>query len=197
MTAFALYTPSDSGISATVALHDCARRGRRAPRRRRDPAAAARRGGPGGVAQRHRLAGRRKLIVDRLDEVGPGRYRTTEPIPVDGNWKALLRLHSGRSLTALPIFLPRDEAIPVGEVPATSRFTRAFGDEHELLQREQTGGSLVVVALAYSTVAAVALSLLVLLAWGLHRLSFGAEPGRRRALSRPPATPRLRESRSS
>ena len=29
------------------------------------------------------------LVVDRLERVGPGGYRTTEPIPVHGNWKAL------------------------------------------------------------------------------------------------------------
>jgi hypothetical protein len=197
MTAFALYTPSDSGISATVALHDAPGEdgGRHvdAMIQLRPPDAADQAEWLSVTAWQ----GGEKLIVDRLEEVGPGRYRTTEPIPVDGNWKALLRLHSGRSLTALPIFLPRDAAIPVGEVPATSRFTRAFGDEHELLQREQTGGSPVVVAFAYSTVAAAALSLLVLLAWGLHRLSFGAGSGRRRARSRRQATPRLRESRSS
>ena len=97
----------------------------------------------------------------------------------------------GNSLDALPIFLPEDEAIPVGEVPATSRFTRSFGNEHKLLQREQTGGSPVLVALAYSTVATIALSLLALLAWGLHRLSFGVGSGRRRAAAGRGVVPRL------
>jgi hypothetical protein len=120
------------------------------------------------------------LVVDRLHQVGPGRYRTTKPIPVDGNWKAMFRLHVGNSLTALPIYLPRDAAIPVGEVPAPTRFERSFSDEHKLLQREQTGGSPLVVALAYATVAAIALGLLALLAWGLHRLAFGPAPRRRR-----------------
>ena len=30
----------------------------------------------------------------------------------------MIRLHKGDSLAALPIYLPRDAAIPVGEVPA-------------------------------------------------------------------------------
>jgi hypothetical protein len=120
------------------------------------------------------------LVVDPLREVAPGRYRTTEPIPIDGNWKSMVRLHEGRSLTALPIFLPRDPAIPVGEVPASPTFTRAFGDEHELLQREQKGGSPLVVSLAYASVATIALSLLGLIAWALHRLSFGLANPRRR-----------------
>ncbi len=80
------------------------------------------------------------LVVAPLERTGPGLYRTTEPIPVHGNWKAMIRLHDESSLTALPIYLPRDEAIPVGEVPAQAQFTRSFSDEHQLLQREAEGG---------------------------------------------------------
>ncbi len=126
------------------------------------------------------------LVVDRLRQTGPGLYRTTRPVPVHGNWKTMVRFHKGNSLTALPIYLPRDAAIPVGEVPAPRAFTRAFRDEHKLLQREQTGGSPVVVALAYSTVAAIALALLALLAAALHRLAFG--PPRRPGRTRRPAS---------
>jgi hypothetical protein len=123
------------------------------------------------------------LVVDPLKRIGNGVYRTTEPIPVHGSWKAMIRLHKGDSLTALPIYLPRDAAIPVGETPAPGRFTRAFGNEHKLLQREQKGGSPLLVAVAYSAVASIALSLLVLLAWGLHRLSLdGRTAPRRRRL---------------
>jgi hypothetical protein len=88
----------------------------------------------------------------------------------------MIRLHDESSLTALPIFLPRDEAIPVGEVPAPAQFTRPFSDEHQLLQRESKGGPAILVALAYSTVVAIALSLLALLAWALHRLAVGLRP---------------------
>ncbi|MGN6557838.1 MAG: hypothetical protein ACTHLH_07470 [Solirubrobacterales bacterium] len=120
------------------------------------------------------------LVVDPLKRIGDGVYRTTEPIPVYGNWKTMIRLHKGNSLTAVPIYLPRDVAIPVGEVPAPARFTRAFGNEHKLLQREQKGGGPLLVAVAYLTVAAIALSLLVLLAWALHRLSLDGRAVRRR-----------------
>ena len=57
-------------------------------------------------------------MLDRLERVGPGVYQTTKPIPVHGEWKALLRLHRGNSLQAVPIYLPRDTAIPAAEVPA-------------------------------------------------------------------------------
>jgi hypothetical protein len=180
LVVYGLYTPTQQGVSAQVALHevggDSGGREVEATVRMDPPDAAANaewfdvtawQGGG--------------LVVAPLRRTGPGVYRSTEPIPVYGNWKAMIRLHDGSSLTALPIYLPRDEAIPVGEVPAPAHFTRAFGDEHQMLQRESKGGHPLLTAIAYSTVAAIALSLLALLAWALHRLAAGpAAPRRRR-----------------
>jgi hypothetical protein len=120
------------------------------------------------------------LIVDRL-----------EPIPVYGNWKALVRLHRGNALMAAPIFLPEDRAIPAKEVPATAHFERAFVADHEVLQREQKDAAGWLTGAAYAVVAAIALSLLVLLAWGLHRL--GTAGGER--AERPAGTAASRRTR--
>jgi hypothetical protein len=117
------------------------------------------------------------LVVDRLERVGSGVYRTTEPIPVHGTWKALVRLHHGPSLTGIPIFLPDDPAIPAKGVPAEPRFTREFVADHEILQREQKGGSTGLVLLAYGSVMLLALGFLALLAWGVHRLAATAGGG--------------------
>jgi hypothetical protein len=120
------------------------------------------------------------LVVDRLERVAPGRYRTTQPIPVDGTWKSLIRLHHGSSLTAVPVFLPEDPAIPAKGVPASPRFEREFVADHEILQREQKAAAPALTLIAYGVVVGIALSLLTLLAWGLHRLSkAGAEQPRR------------------
>jgi hypothetical protein len=122
-------------------------------------------------------------LVEPLKEVGPGRYRTTEPVPLYGSWKSLLRLHTGRELAIVPVYLPADEAIPAQGVPAPPRFTREFVAEPKILLREQTGGGGAAWALAYGVVGAIALGLLVLLAWGLHRLARfadGAPPPRDR-----------------
>jgi hypothetical protein len=130
------------------------------------------------------------LVLSGLERVGPGRYRTEEPVPVHGNWKSLIRLHVGDSLTAVPLFLPEDRAIPAPEVPASARFERSFVADHEILQREQKGGSAALTALAYGTVVGIALALLALLAWGLHRLSSdGGGPT--------PQTARRRRSRTA
>jgi hypothetical protein len=175
LVAFALYTSADEGIGARVALRDVANGSGRWVEATVDvqPADAA------ADAEWFDVTAWQGggLVVDRLERVGPGRYRTTEPIPVHGNWKTMVRLHEGNSLAALPIYLPRDAAIPVDEIPAPAVFRRQFRDEHKLLQREQTGGDPVVVGLAYSTVIGIALGLLALLAWALHRLAFGV--GRR------------------
>ena len=196
LVAFALYTPSTSDTTARVALQDVpAENGRHVDATiRLDPPDAA---DDAEWLTVTAWQGGEELHVDRLDEVAPGVYRTTEPVPVDGTWKALLRLHEGNRLLALPIFLPTDEAIPVGEVPATARFTRGFEDEHLLLQREQTGGSPAVTVLAYTTVGLTALALLAAIAWGLHRLAFGPGAPRRREPSKRPVAPRLSEGGSS
>jgi hypothetical protein len=187
LTIFALHTPADNGVSARVALRDVGSGPQRlvsatvqlTPRDAAEDAewfdVTAWQGGG--------------LVVDPLERVAPGIYRTTEPIPADGNWKTMIRLHEGSSLTAVPIFLPRDAAIPAAEVPALPSFTRSFTDETQLLQREKTGGSPALVAVAYATVAGIALSLLALLAWSLHRLAFPPRPGLRRSRRKAPANP--------
>ncbi|HET7416471.1 MAG TPA: hypothetical protein VFJ61_02440 [Solirubrobacterales bacterium] len=180
LVAYGLYTNADSGVSAQVALRDVpsnAGREVEATVRLDPPDAAA-------DAEWFDVTAWQGggLVVEPLKQVGPGVYRTTSPIPVHGDWKTMVRLHEGNSLTALPIYLPRDAAIPVGETPAPAEFTRTFGNEHQLLQREQKGGSPLLVALAYSTVIAITLSLLALLAWALHRLSAGVQPQKRRRL---------------
>ncbi len=120
--------------------------------------------------------------LDPLERTGPGEYRTTRAIPVYGSWKTNLRLHQGRSLVSVPIYLPRDQAIPAAEVPASARFTRRFQPDIELLQRERKPD--VPAALgagAYLTVLAVVLSLFCLLAWALLRVDGGGPSERRPA----------------
>jgi hypothetical protein len=130
------------------------------------------------------------FVLDRLERTGPGTYRTTRPIPVDGEWKALLRLHHRNSLQGVPLYLPRDPAIPAAEVPAVRSFERTFVPDKRILQREaKDGSSAALTVAAYGTVLAIALSLLGGIAWGLGRLAAGGENGWRRP--RRPSLPRL------
>ncbi|MFN2616772.1 MAG: hypothetical protein ABR581_06570 [Thermoleophilaceae bacterium] len=121
-------------------------------------------------------------VVDRLHKVSKGVYRTTKPIPVYGNWKATLRLQKGRTVASLPIFLPRDTAIPVPEVPARPRFARAFVRDKKNLQREQKKDAPGFLStLAYLIVLAIALGLFTSLAWGLARFARLGQAGERRS----------------
>jgi hypothetical protein len=124
-------------------------------------------------------------IVGDLQKTGPGTYRTTEPIPVYGNWKSTLRLHRGASVEGLPIFMPEDAAIPAKEIPAEPSMTRDFVRDKKNLQREQKSdvpGFLTLAA--YLVVLAIALGIITALGIGLARMDrdraryrAGARPG--------------------
>jgi len=111
------------------------------------------------------------LVVDALEKTGEGRYRTTQPIPIHDDWKALLRLHDGRMLSAVPIYLPADAAIPADEITADDGMTRKSIPEIQILQRELTnsGGGLWLVA--NLVVLACTLALIAAISWGVARYS--------------------------
>jgi hypothetical protein len=70
----------------------------------------------------------------------PGEHRSADPVPVDGLWKTLLRLHRGAEMMAVPVYLPADPEIDEPEIPAVDR-TQAFSSEREFLLRETHAGS--------------------------------------------------------
>ena len=116
------------------------------------------------------------LVVEPLEQIEPGVYRTTEPVPASGDWKATIRLQDGRRVLGAPLFLPKDTAIPAPEVPAAASFDRAFQRDHELLQRERKGdvpGWLWTAA--GGLVLALYLAFLGALAWGVARVGRGGD----------------------
>ena len=113
-------------------------------------------------------------VLDPLEQVGDGVYRTTKPIPVYDGWKSTLRIQQGDALVSMPLYMPRDEAIPAKEVPAEPSFTRAFVADHTVLQcerKQDVPGALTLVA--YLSVLAIALGILALIAWSLLRVDRG------------------------
>jgi hypothetical protein len=128
------------------------------------------------------------MKVDRLQRVGEGVYRFRTPAPVYGDWKTVLRVQNGRTIMAVPIYMPEDKAIPGAKlVPASAHVTRPFVADHELLQRERktdipgwlwTAACLVVLALAIVFITS--------LAWGVARVARTGDDG---APSEPPAAP--------
>jgi len=77
------------------------------------------------------------VVTDRLERTGDNTWRSTKPVPIGGNWKTLLRVQDGRMLTAVPIYLPADEALDAEELPTEASFTRDFIPEIDILQRER------------------------------------------------------------
>jgi hypothetical protein len=111
------------------------------------------------------------LVVTPMERIGPGLYRSTEPVPLHGSWKTLVRIHDGRTLTAVPIYLPADEAIGEEEIPAEDGTVRSAIPEVEILQRElkETGGGLW--AVANLVVLFCTLALVAAMSWGVGRYS--------------------------
>jgi hypothetical protein len=108
-------------------------------------------------------------------------------VPLHGTWKTLLRVHDGRVLTAVPIYLPADEAIGAGEVPAEDGVTREAIPEIEILQRElkDTQGGLWTVS--NLVVLFCTLALIAAISWSVGRYSRLA--GRAEALPDAPTDP--------
>ncbi|MGH3751979.1 MAG: hypothetical protein ACRDRP_04655 [Pseudonocardiaceae bacterium] len=117
------------------------------------------------------------LYVNHLKPVGDGSYRTTEPMPLSGDWKTLVRLHDGRSRTAVPIYLPADAVLGKPEIPAPPQFSRDAINETLILQRELKEG---VPSWLWATASAVVLVcglvLVLALGWGVSRVSRASRP---------------------
>jgi hypothetical protein len=166
--AIPLRTDSGEPIRASVALEET----RPAPEReviatvRLDPPHAA-----DDAKWLHAMAwqgGGSRLV--ELDQVRPGVYRTAEPVPVHGDWKANVRLHTGDAILAMPLYLPEDSGIPAREVPAEPRFERSFQLDHEVLRREERGAAPWLSGAAYGVLGAVALAWLAAIVAAVTRL---------------------------
>ena len=107
-------------------------------------------------------AGGDDRVIDRLERVGPGIYRSTKPIPLGGRWKVGLRLNRGHERGAVAMRLPVDRGLPHAEqtlptvataeeleramressgaeLPAPASFDRPFGDDNLIVLRETKG----------------------------------------------------------
>jgi hypothetical protein len=119
--------------------------------------------------------------VVELESTGPGTFRTVDAVPVVGEWKTLIRLHTGSSIMALPIYLPEDPAIPAPGVAAEDSVTRTFILDKEVLLREAKDVNAGLTIGASSVMALIALVWAIVLGWGLIRLQSLKRDSRRPA----------------
>ncbi|SIR99592.1 hypothetical protein [Williamsia sterculiae] len=137
------------------------------------------------------LDNQRGLVIDRLEKVGPGHYRSTEPVPITGDWKTLLRVQDGYTMAAVPVYLPSDAAIGAAGEPAEPNSTKPLIAEIKVLQRERTFDVPAWLYPAASVVVLVcSLALIAALSWGAGRVNdheaSGAGTTRRRPSSLQP-----------
>jgi hypothetical protein len=123
--------------------------------------------------------GKDKLVLRKLDRIGDGVYRTNAPVPANGSWKTMVRLHRDNSLLSSPVYLPGDSAIPAKEIPLRPSATRPFVYDHKLLQRERKRNvPQALPAIAYAIVGSIVIVFIAMLGWALARLARGFAPDR-------------------
>ena len=127
------------------------------------------------------------LVVDDLEPLGNGVYTTSGPVPLDGEWKSLVRWADGRALSAIPVRLPADPVIPAAGVPVPRGDARPFVSDKSILQREARTGDPLVTTLALAALLAIMAAELAGIAYGLTRL-------RRSFTGAPPAPSGARQS---
>ena len=107
-----------------------------------------------------------------MEELGPGRFRSDEPLPVTGQGKALVRLHRGGEMMAAPVYFPADPEIGEPEIPAEDR-TVAMAGERSYLLRETTGGGGLIAPVVYGAFLAVLVGWAAAFVVASRRLSAG------------------------
>lgn len=111
-------------------------------------------------------------LVD-LEPLGDGVFRTSEPVPIEGDWKTMVRVHRSRVMAAAPVFLPEDTAIPADEVPALAETTRDLVPDEQILLREMRPAPDWIDAAAHAGMGLIAAGWLAAFVLGTRRLRLG------------------------
>ena len=123
-------------------------------------------------------------VSAKLNEVGPGRYVSSRPLPVTGDWKTMVGLQRGSEVMAVPVYLPADPEINAPAIAALPQRHAAFVRNTAILLREQHGGPTWPGVAGYSGLAIMVALWTGLIAFVANRLSSAsAEP----AVPRQPA----------
>ena len=126
------------------------------------------------------------LVLADLEPVAgePGRYRSEEPVPVDGAWKTIVRLHRGGEIMTVPVFLPADPEIDEPEISAVDRTSRFEAETRYLLRETRANDQLVANAI-YALLAIVAAAWIAAFAVAASRLVPNLRPTTSRTRSTP------------
>ncbi len=116
------------------------------------------------------------LVLADMVEQAPGVWVSETPIPTEGLWKSLVRLHrGGNELMAAPIWFPDDPFIDEPEIPAVDRRI-AMGSESQYLLRETEEGNSWLSPIVHGYLAMTVLAWLVAFAIGVRRIGSQGVP---------------------
>jgi len=105
-----------------------------------------------------------------LNQVGPGRYVSSRPMPVTGSWKTMVSLQRGAEVMAVPLYLPADPKIGAPAVPAVPERTERFVRITTLLMREVHPGPAWPAMAAYAGLAVLVSAWITLIAVAARRV---------------------------
>src|SRR3954452_5462229 len=127
------------------------------------------------------------LVINHLEHVAGGTWRTTKALPLSGHWKTMLRVHKGRSLLSAGLYLRADPAIPYKGFRAANGSTQTMVYDQHFLQLERKPDTpvylwtpavaIVLLMLGGFLVLLMLGGFLVLLALGVGRLGRPPKPG--------------------
>ena len=89
-------------------------------------------------------------ISAALEEVAPGRYVSSRPVPVSGRWKSMVGLQRADEVMAAPIYLPADPENDDPEIPALAERRTPFVRNTSILLRETKSGPATTAMIAYA-----------------------------------------------
>ncbi|MDO9353705.1 MAG: hypothetical protein Q7T55_08415 [Solirubrobacteraceae bacterium] len=75
--------------------------------------------------------------IDHLKQRADGSWATTQPVPLDGKWKTMVRVHSGKTMLSTPIRFPADPAISFAGFAEQPTATRAMVPDTQIMQLER------------------------------------------------------------
>ena len=108
--------------------------------------------------------------IRHMKQTGPGEWTSVEPILLTGRAKALLRLHRGDEMMAVPVRLPADPEYDLEEVPAVDR-TVDFVAERRFLQREADAAAGPFAIGVYLLVGVLVAGWVTSLSWAVRRIA--------------------------
>lgn len=110
------------------------------------------------------------LVLADMVEQAPGLWVSEGPVPTEGLWKSLVRLHrNGNEMMAAPIWFPDDPFIDEPEIPAVDRRI-AMGAESQYLLRETEEGNGWLSPVVHGYLALTVLGWLAAFAVGVRRI---------------------------